>query len=339
MDALNETEKLITTAISVPDQSAQDKHDTPVQVPPSPKLNKPKAPIATQSPTPKSIASLLLSLPAELRLDILTRAVYSETRIRLPHHNNRECKACTKDWDAYQDEVLSVCPIFRDPHDQLYHEALRVFLEINSFSIECSRGCTFLRGLLSNFVLEGGEDPTTGKCATGMTWIRSLEVESHVSSDQFQWPSYNRFLESCPQLSSLTIRLHPELPWNPSFPDTVTSCRLDRQPMYHILTKQLTTLILDVSDLSDWYSPGSLEHPWGIGASTARVILGSYIPSARAWFSKHTRKDLKVVVRILEKSLQKVNFQIQPRVQLPDDLCDKLGLEHGTATRFNQSRH
>lgn len=47
---------------------------------------------------------------------------------------------------------------------------------------------------------------------------------------------------------------------------------------------------------------------------------------------------MKVVVQMLGISLQKVDFQILPRVQMTNDRCDKLGLWYGEAYIFNQKQ-
>lgn len=128
-----------------------------------------------------------------------------QDRFQLSHHDApRQCRACNKEWDEYQNEVVSVCQIFRGEHDQLYDEALHIFFQINTFSIECGSGSVLLKKLVSGFVLDNSEAP-----AAEMTWIQRLEIERLDSS---AWPFYHQFLVSCSQLSYLTIVLKSYFP-------------------------------------------------------------------------------------------------------------------------------
>lgn len=72
-----------------------------------------------------SIASLLLSLPTEIRLGILSRAVYMETGIRV--HKKWHYSINPQLWNMVEDDILSNCPIPNGKHDQLYHEAFELY--------------------------------------------------------------------------------------------------------------------------------------------------------------------------------------------------------------------
>ncbi|KAE9963738.1 hypothetical protein BLS_008969 [Venturia inaequalis] len=337
---------IVATMSSVQDHSAVSTSDTPPEahthsgeLTPADILLNPaqasaegsdtKANVVAQAWKPKSIASLLLSLPQELRLNILTRAVGSETCIELPHDDfpALKCKACKEEWDEYKVEVLSFCKIFQGQHDQLYDEALNIFLQANTFSIKCASGSLFLRNWLSEFTLnEDGEEPTTG-----MSWIRRVEVEGLATS---AWPVYHRFLVSCPQLSHLTIVLK-DTTVGGRFKWMAWNCGLD-YPAFDKIETRLTTIVLDVTQKQNYY--GGFIDTWASGRRQAKTTLEHFIPEGRVWFGKRKKGNPKVVVvvRILAKSKQKVDFQILPRVQLTNDMCDKFDLPHSVATEFNQ---
>lgn len=207
---------------------------------------------------------------------------------------------------------------------QLYDEVLHIFLQINTFSIERASGSVFLRKWLSEFVLDDSEEP-----ATGMSWIRRVQIERLATS---AWPSYHRFLVSCPQLSNLTIVLK-EGSHAPDFSLTVATCGFDYPVFAQVLTR-LTTVVLDTTKSR---GPGEWDRdPWETGSSKTKRTLEWFIPDARVWFSKRKGGEFKVVVQILGKSYQKIDFQILPRVQLTNNVCNKFGLEHGVAATFNQ---
>lgn len=299
----------------------------------SAKASKPAALVVKQQPTLESITSLLLSLPQELRLDILTRAVYSRTNIRLPHTDNDvkvgiKCKACKKDWEGYKEEVLADCQIFRGEHSQLHDEALNIFLQINTFSIECASGTVFLRNLLSEFVFDKENEGQT----TGMSWIRRVEIKRLESS---AFPIYHRFLVSCPQLSHLTIVLGST--GGDDFRFAISYCGLNFPVFAQVLTR-LTTVVLDVTQRVGSRILDEGEDEWRSGRAKARSVLERSIPEARMWFGKRKGENFKVVVRVLAKSWEKMDFQVLPRTQLTNDMCDKLGLPHSAAVAFNQKQ-